>query len=239
MPFVTSCPSHVNHARQGGAKRRAKRKKRNGPGHHVMACPGRPAFGLAADLARRRGGLLLGSRGVGPLLPGPRRVAEATATSTRATTTVRCQRTSLRTLSRMRATTFTHFAFPPPACRRPRAQRTEPPPRADVSSWGVEVRFRQGDPGSMLRLRRSSSAGPIRDVMPQRGVSSESNTQRRMRQGPGTILRAPIAAVPELCRWARLRAPRRQRAAADVSEPETSYWTSHGRASKSPPDAVV
>ncbi len=93
-------------------------------------------------------------------------------TSGKTTTTVRCfQRTSLRLLSRVRATTILHCAFPPPACRRPRAQRSRPPPRASVSSWGSKCGARRpgfcracggtpppDHPGRYARARRAYSS---------------------------------------------------------------------------------
>jgi hypothetical protein len=56
---------------------------------------------------------------------------------TRSDTTVRCsQRTSLRLLSRVRATTFMHFVLPPPVMPAPAGPVDKPPPRADVSFGG-------------------------------------------------------------------------------------------------------
>ena len=84
-----------------------------------------------------------------------------------------------------------HVVVPPPVVPAPAG----PADRATASRgrflWGVVMRFRQGDPGAVPCSRRCSSAGPIRGGVPQRGVSSESNTEARMQQGAGAIQRAP------------------------------------------------
>ena len=189
MPFVSSGSAPVNHHRQG---REEEDKKRNGPGHHVMACPSRPAFGLATDLARRRGGLLLGSRGVGPLSSGAatRRRGDA-LTSAGATTTVRSsQRTSLRTRSRMRATTFMHFAVPPPDVPAPAG----PADRAAASrgrfQLGVEVRLSKETPGSGCACGGNPPPDQSGTSCPS-AACHKSNTQDRMQQGAGNDSSAP------------------------------------------------
>ena len=83
--------------------------------HHQGWVPGRPACDLPIGL-RGAQGATLGSLSVGPLLSGAATSCRARRSHvTRDNTTVRySQRTSLRLLSRMRATTFMHVVVPPP-----------------------------------------------------------------------------------------------------------------------------
>lgn len=157
-----------------------------------MACTRAVPLSIFRSIVRGAEGALLLAPAASALVSGPvTRCRGDAVTSTRATTTVRFrQRTSLRLVSRMRATTLMHLAFPPPDV----PALAGPADRAAAS----RERFQLGGssavqakktPGAMLRLRRFSSAGPIRDVVPQRRVCLQSNTEDLVQQGATTIHR--------------------------------------------------
>jgi hypothetical protein len=146
--------------------------------------------GESAVRPRGAEGVALDSRGVGPLLPGPGRAAERDAvTSRRTATSVRYrERTSLRLPSRMRATTFVHVVFLLRSCRRPRAQRSEPPPHTDVRVGGVgrhrsviEARRPRGHAVLAEAILRRTIPGRI--VPARRAIRSVTPKTRRNRVG--------------------------------------------------------
>lgn len=119
--------------------------------------------------ARRRGGLSFRLPRRQPSVPGAATRCRADAfTSRRTTTTVRwVQRTSLRLLSRMRATTFMHVVVPPPVVPAPAGPADKPPPRADVSFGGPRCVSSKVTPG----LYRACGGDPPPD---QSGTSCPS-----------------------------------------------------------------
>src|SRR4051812_39624509 len=100
------------------------RTKRNGPGHLTWAAPVSAPSGAA--LASVASALTTGGM-------QPAHQAGVEYVQRLGGTCSRPMLTRLRRLLRMRAITFLHLLFPPPAYRHPRAQRSRPPPRADVS----------------------------------------------------------------------------------------------------------
>ncbi len=129
MAFVTPQPARVNDSPAAQASRPVvgdRDKKRNGPGLSTWAAPvSAPSGALLASVASA---LRSWARQPARLRPDVFRGACA-----HRHVLASDDRARLRRLLRMRAIGILHLLFPPPAYRHPRAQRSRPPPRADVS----------------------------------------------------------------------------------------------------------
>jgi hypothetical protein len=123
--------------------------------------PGRPALRGAV-------GATLSSHGVGPLVRGPRRSAERTRSrlAGQERPCAKGQRTSLRLLSRVRATTFMHCAVPPPDVPAPAGPVAKTTASHGRFLLGGRMRFRQGRPRGHVALAEVILRRTIRDVRP-------------------------------------------------------------------------
>ena len=172
--------------------------KRNGPGTpRVGVSRAVPLSVLRPILRGAEGACFFGSRSVGPLSSGAATRCRGDAgTSAGAATNVRSsQRTSLRTRSRMRATTFMHFAVPPPVVPAPAG----PADRAAASRGRFQLGGRsaveQRDPGPCCACGGDPPPDQSGTMCPSAACHQSLTPKIECNRGAPTNLRAHCRSV--------------------------------------------